>query len=148
MSVSNLVSLTFRTEPRFLMNGSFCMFVNKHFTHLRLHITNSKRCYNMKTQAYYYVKTKTSEKLHICVSVPLNATRVQTKKIPFFVEQWKLHGLPHFFRCRGYRLRKKYLWWEQTVALLFIIVTHVLYIRISLESGSISSNEWIPTVSE
>ena len=41
----------------------------------------------MKTSAYYYVKTKTSEKLHICVSVPLNATRVQTKKIPFFVEQ-------------------------------------------------------------
>ena len=40
----------------------------------------SKHCYNAKPSAYhFYVKTKILVDLHICISVPLNATTGLTK---------------------------------------------------------------------
>ena len=53
------------------------MFV-KNFSHIsRVHISQSKRCFNVKSLTYYFhMKTKILTAFHICISVPL------IKKIP------------------------------------------------------------------
>ena len=55
------------------------MFVNKHFLYLGCVacISKSKRCFNAKPLAHFYVKTEISEDFHICISVPLMKERKQ-----------------------------------------------------------------------
>ena len=49
------------------------MFANKFFTILHAHISERKRCFNMKSSTYYFhVKTKILADFQICISVPLN----------------------------------------------------------------------------
>ena len=42
----------------------FCIFVNKHFINRGTYISKSKRCYNVKLSAYFYVRTKITLSFH------------------------------------------------------------------------------------
>ena len=48
------------------------MFVNKLFTYPRVHTSESKRCFNVKSSTYYFhMKTKILADFQICITVPL-----------------------------------------------------------------------------
>ena len=47
------------------------MFVNKLFTYLRAHISESKKCFNVKPSTHYFhMKTRILADFQICISVP------------------------------------------------------------------------------
>ena len=59
---------------RLIFNIFYCfwMFLNKLFTYLSAHISESKRCLNVKSLAYsFHMKTKISGKFQISISVAL-----------------------------------------------------------------------------
>ena len=57
------------------------MFVNKLFTYPRVHTSESKRCFNVKSSTYYFhMKTKILTGFQICISVPLKIKIIIKKK--------------------------------------------------------------------
>ena len=64
----------FFLKIRLIFNIFYCfrMFVNKHFTYSGVHISQSKRCYNVIPSVHYFlVKTKLLTDFQICISIPL-----------------------------------------------------------------------------
>ena len=47
------------------------MFVNKLFTYIMYACLKSKRYFNVKSSAYFYMKTEILADFQICISVPL-----------------------------------------------------------------------------
>ena len=63
-------------KSRLIFNVCYCfwMFLNKFFTYSasRVHISKSKRCFNMKSSTYYFhMKIKILAYFQICISIPL-----------------------------------------------------------------------------
>ena len=66
----------FFLKIRLIFNIFYCfrMFVNKHLHISGMHISKSKRCYNVIPSVhYFYVKTELLAVFQICISVPLRA---------------------------------------------------------------------------
>ena len=60
------------SRPIFNIFYCFWMFVNKLFTYPRVHTSESKRCFNVKSSTYYFhMKTNILVDFQICISVPL-----------------------------------------------------------------------------
>ena len=56
------------------------MLVNKFFTYLTVHISQSKRCFNVKHSTYHFhMKTKILADFQICISVPLGWASKQSE---------------------------------------------------------------------
>ena len=58
------------------------MFVNKHFAYLGMHISDSKRCYNVILSIhYFYVKRRILAGFKIRISAPLIELRDPCERI-------------------------------------------------------------------
>ena len=68
------MKFVFSLKSRLFLKMFYCfsMFLNKHFINTDVYISKSEWFYNVKPSTYFfYMRTKISLNVHICISVPL-----------------------------------------------------------------------------
>ena len=74
--ILRILELSF-LKSRLICNIFYCLWIlQTNFSHIsRLHISKSKRCFNVKfPTCYFHMKTKILADFQICISVPLRLT--------------------------------------------------------------------------
>ena len=92
-------------KSRLIFNIYYFWMLTFHISHVRAHVSQSKRCFNVKSSTYYFpMKTKILADFQICISVPSSSNCLnklnKVKRLCFISFKNKILVLFIFFVLR------------------------------------------------